>query len=542
MPAKRSAMRKIKEVLRLKFEARLSHERIAAASGLSKGAVSKYVQRAISKELSWPLPGDLDENALERLLFPQIVQREHFVHADYAYVHQELKRKGVTLQLLWEEYHGAHGERAYRYSQFCWHYQRFCDGLARSMRQTHRAGEKLFIDYSGDTVRVINAVTGEIRQAQIFIASMGASKYTYAEATWTQQLPDWIASHIRMLEYLGCVPEILTPDNLKSAIKEACRYEPEANSTYEDMARHYGCAIIPARPYKPKDKAIAETHVLVVQRWILARLRNRQFFSLPELNAAIAQLLAELNRRAFKKLPGSRASTFEAIDRPAMKSLPAQRYEYAEWLRAKVYIDYHLEADGHYYSVPHQLVGQYVHVRMTASAIECLFKGARVAGHVRSYQRGKHTTLPEHMPESHRRHMQWTPQRLLNWGQNIGAGTHAVVLWQLENRPHPEQGYRACLGLLNLARSYGEERLEGACRRALTIGSPTRKRILAILEAKLDQHPDLFPGADTAAPTASRSHGNVRGADYFRSTTQTVSPSITEGDDDPCLSNLPLMH
>jgi len=257
MPAKRSAMRKIKEVLRLKFEVRLSHERIAAASGLSKGAVSKYVQRAIHKSLSWPLPEDLDDNALERLLFPQVVQREHFVHADYAYVHQELKRKGVTLQLLWEEYHGAQGERAYQYSQFCWHYQRFRDSLARSMRQTHRAGEKLFIDYSGDTVPVINAVTGEILAAQIFIASMGASKYTYAEATWTQTLPDWIASHIRMLEYLACVPEILTSDNLKSAIKEACRYEPEANSTYEDMARHYGCAIIPARPYKPKDKAQA---------------------------------------------------------------------------------------------------------------------------------------------------------------------------------------------------------------------------------------------------------------------------------------------
>jgi transposase len=521
MPAKRSAMRKIKEVLRLKFEVRLSHERIAAASGLSKGAVSKYVQRAIQRNLSWPLPEGLDDAALERLLFPQVLQREHFVHADYAYVHQELKRKGVTLQLLWEEYHGAQGEQAYQYSQFCWHYQRFRDTLARSMHQTHRAGEKLFIDYSGDTVPVINAVSGEILAAQIFIASMGASKYTYAEASWTQTLPDWIASHIRMLEYLGCVPEVLTPDNLKSAINEACRYEPEANSTYEDMARHYGCAIIPARPYKPKDKAIAETHVLVVQRWILARLRNRQFFCLAELNAAIAQLLIELNHRPFKKLPGSRASAFEAIDRPAMKPLPGQRYEYAEWLKAKVYIDYHVEADGHYYSVPHQLVGQYVHVRMTASGIECLFKGRRVGAHVRSYQRGKHTTLPEHMPESHRRHMQWTPGRLLNWGRNIGAGTHAVVQWQLENRPHPEQGYRACLGLLNLARSYGEERLEAACRRALSIGSPTRKRILAILEARLDQHPDLFPGPDTASPTASRSHGNVRGADYFRSTTQT---------------------
>lgn len=255
MPAKRSAMRKIKEVLRLKFEARLSHERIAAATGVSKGAVSNYVQRAMQKSLGWPLPENLDEAALERLLFPQVLQQEQYTHADYAYVHQELKRKGVTLQLLWEEYHAAHGERAYQYSQFCWHYQRFRDSLARSMRQTHRAGEKLFIDYSGVTVPVINVVTGEIVPAEIFIASMGASKYTYAEATGTQSLPDWIASHIRMFEYLGCVPDILTPDNLKSAIKKACRYEPESTSTYEDMARHYGCAIIPARPYKSRDKA-----------------------------------------------------------------------------------------------------------------------------------------------------------------------------------------------------------------------------------------------------------------------------------------------
>jgi len=280
----------------------------------------------------------------------------------------------------------------------------------------------------------------------------------------------------------------------------------------------------------------------VVQRWILARLRNRQFFSLPELNAAIAELLVKLNYRPFKKLPGCRTEAFESIDRPAMKPLPERRYEYAEWLKAKVGIDYHVEADHHYYSVPHQLVGEHVRVRMTASAIECLFKGRRVAAHVRSYQRGKHTTLPEHMPESHRRHMQWTPGRLLNWGEKIGPGTRAVVQWQFDNRPHPEQGYRTCLGLLNLAKTYGEPRLEAACRRALTIGSPTRKRIEAILEAKLDQHPDLFPGADTAAPTASRAHENVRGAQYFRATTQTATPSTTEGDDDTCSSNRPSMH
>jgi transposase len=284
--------------------------------------------------------------------------------------------------------------------------------------------------------------------------------------------------------------------------------------------------------------------VLVVQRWILARLRNRQFFSLRELNLAIAELLVDLNGRPFKKLPGSRAAAFASIDRPAMQPLPATRYEYAEWVKAKVGIDYHAEADRHYYSVPHSLVGEHVWVRLTDSTVECFFKGGRVTAHVRSYLKGQHTTLAEHMPSAHRKHMKWTPGRLLNWGQNIGVGTRAVVQWQLENRPHPEQGYRACLGLLNLSKTYGEERLEAACRRALAIGAPSRRRIIAILKARLDQHPDLFPAADTAAATASRPHGNVRGADYFR-TPLTTTPDTTatdEGDDDACLSNPRSIH
>lgn len=531
-------MRKIKEVLRLKFEAKLSHERIAAATGLSKGAVTNYVQRAVQKGLGWPLPEELDEAALEALLFKQAAAREGYAIPDFAQIHQELKRRGVTLQLLWEEYQAAEGERAYRYSQYCEHYRRFTQSLVRSMRQVHRAGEKLFIDYSGDTVAVIESATGEIRTAQIFVAVMGASKYTYAEATWTQSLPDWIGSHIRTFEYLASVPSLLVPDNLKSAIKRACRYEPEENSTYADLARHYGTAILPARPARPRDKAAVESHVLVVQRWILARLRHRRFFSLPELNAAIAELLVSLNHRPFKKLPGSRASAFESIDRPAMKPLPASRYEYAEWLKARAGVDYHVEVDHHYYSVPHALVRQEIIVRLTATTLECFFKGRRIAAHVRSYRRGAHTTIPEHMPESHRRHLEWTPGRLLTWGQKIGPGTRAVVQWQLEHRPHPEQGYRACLGLLNVAKTYGEARLEAACRRALAIGSPTRKRVLAILEANLDQHPELFPAASAAPATATRAHINVRGADYFRSTLTTE----TQGDEDPCSSNPRSIH
>ncbi len=543
MPAKRSAMRKIKEVLRLKFEAKLSHEKIAAATGMSKGAVTNTVHRALEKGLAWPLPAQLDEAGLEALMYRKMASPERYTAPDCAVIHQELKRKGVTLQLLWEEYQKTYGKNAYRYSQFCRYYHDYRGRLARSMRQVHRAGEKVFIDYSGDTVAVIDPNSGEILTAEIFVATLGASKYAYAEATWTQTLPDWIGSNIRMLEFFGAVPALWVPDNLKAAIRLACRYEPEATSTYHDCASHYGAAILPARPYQAKDKAPVEMSVLVVQRWILARLRNRQFFSLRELNVAIADLLTDLNRRPFKKLPGSRLTAFESIDKPAMKPLPPTRYEYAEWCKAKVGIDYHLEVDRHYYSVPHALVGEYVMARRTDTTVECFFKGRRVAAHVRSYLKGRHTTLPEHMPSAHRKHMKWTPARLLNWGQNIGAGTRAVVQWQLENRPHPEQGYRACLGLLNLAKDYGEDRLEAACRRALTIGAPHRKSIIAILKAKLDQHPDLFPAADTAAATASRTHGNVRGADYFRdSTTSNKTTTTDQGDDDSCLSNPRSIH
>ncbi len=528
-------MRKIIEVLRLKFEAGSSHERIVAATRVSKGAVSEYLRRAREAGITWPLPPHLDEAQLETLLYPPAAAHaERYAAPDFAQVHQELKRKGVTLTLLWEEYAAAHAGHAYRYSQFCWLYHRFAASLKRSMRQVHRAGDKLFIDYSGQTVPLIDPATGEIRHAEIFVAVLGASSYTYAEASLSQQLPDWIASHVRCFEFMQAVPALLVPDQLKSAIKLACRYEPETTSTYEDLARHYGTAILAARPRHPRDKAAVEASVQLVQRWILARLRKRQFFSLAELNAAIRALLVELNNRPFQKLAGCRSSAFEAIERPAMRPLPTARYQFATWTKALVGIDYHVQADEHYYSVPHSLVRQKLELRVTSTTVECFFKGKRVASHLRSAIRGRHTTLPAHMPESHRRHMEWTPGRLLNWALSIGTATRDVVKWQLENRPHPEQGYRACLGLLNLVKRYGEARLEAACRRALAIGSPQRRSIKSILEANLDQHPDLFP-ADNAVSSRLPVHANVRGADCFRST-----PS--SGDLEPCSSKPPSIH
>lgn len=505
-------MRKIKELLRLKA-AGLSCRQSAAATGLSLGVVSKYLKAAQAAGLSWPLPDELDDTTLAgRLLGPPAVSPSRWALPDFPAIHQELKRKGVTLTLLWEEYCAQLSSGGYRYSQFCQLYRDWAATLKRSMRQTHRAGEKLFLDYAGQTIPITNPLSGEVRQAQIFVAVFGASSYTYAEATLSQSLYDWIGSNGRSLAFFGGCPEILVPDNLKSGVNRACRYEPELNRSYQEFARHYGCAVIPARPYKPRDKAKVEVGVQVVERWILARLRRQSFFSLPELNRAISALLADLNHRPFKKLPGCRRSAFEALDQPTLRPLPEEAYEYAEWKVARVNIDYHIEVDHHYYSVPHSLVKQRLDVRLTLDIIEVFHAGRRVASHVRSRQSGRHSTQSEHMPASHRAHLEWTPGRLLNWGADIGPSTRDMVRHLLESKPHPEQGYRACLGLLGLAKRYGNERLEAACCRALASGSPTRKSVLSILKSGLDRQAELIIlPTDAGIPI----HDNVRGPGYY---------------------------
>ena len=414
--------------------------------------------------------------------------------------------------LLWEEYQASCTGSAYQYAQFCVHYRQYRSRLKLSMRQTHKVGEKLFVDYSGDGVAIVDPQTGEIRLAQIFVAVLGASGYTFAEATLSQKLPDWIGSHVRAFDFFACVPEIVVPDNLKSAVTKPCRYEPELNASYADMARHYGVAIIPARPYKPRDKAMVELGVLLVQRWITARLRRHTFFSLHELNRLIGELLQGLNNRPFQKnKTETRRSQFDSLDRPAMRALPAQPYEYAEWLKVRVNIDYHIEVDRHYYSVPFQLAKTQLDVRLSGSVVEALHKGQRVASHARSHQAGRHTTTTEHMPRSHQKHLEWTPQRLLNWGERIGPATGSIIRRLMEDKPHPEMGYRSCLGVFSLARRYGEDRLEAACARALTIGSPKRKTVQSILAAGLDRHAELFPTEATPLPA----HGNVRGPGYY---------------------------
>lgn len=505
-------MHKIREVLRLHHEAGLSYAQIHGALNVSKGSISTYISLSKAQGLGWPLPEGLSDEELERRLFAKEQQPAgDRAEPDYATIHQELKRKGVTLQLLWSEYAAVHGERAYRYSRFCDLYRAWAGRQKRSMRQLHIAGEKLFIDYCGPTVEVIERDGGEVREAQVFVAVWGASNYTYAEATWSQSLPDWIASHQRALRFFGGVPALLVPDNLKSGINKACRYEPAPTVTYQEMARHYATAILPARPYKPKDKSKAEVGVQIVERWILARLRHHTFFSLFELNQAIEGLLEDLNSRPFQKLPGSRREAFEKLDKPALKPLPREAYEYAEWKQAKPGIDYHIEVAKHYYSVPHALVGKRLDVRFSASLVEVFSKGKPVARHVRA-AKGGHTTIPEHMPKSHREHRQWSPGRFMNWGQEIGPATLEVVKRQLHDRPHPEHGYRACLGLLNLAKRYTRPRLEAACERALQLGSPSYRSIRSMLEKGLDQ---LKESQNEAAQDELPLHDNVRGSGYY---------------------------
>jgi transposase len=378
------------------------------------------------------------------------------------------------------------------------------------MRQRHFAGEKLFIDNAGRTEPIYGRNGEEAFRAQIFVCAMGASGCAYAEATRSQALPDWLASHVRALEYYGAAPTIFVPDNPRVGVTRADRYEPELQRSYEELAAHYHAVVIPARPYRPKDKSRAELSVLLVYRWILARLRHQRFFSLDELNAAIRPLLAELNAHPFQRLPGSRRSVFESLDRPAMHPLPLTPYVYAEWKELTVAFDYHVDVDGHYYSVPHALVGHSVWARFTAATVEVFFRSERIAGHVRCYQRGRHTTLPEHMPKSHRAHAEWSPKRLIQWGESIGPHTGAIVEHLLRSKPHPEQGYRACLGLLALAREFGEQRLEAASLLAVRLGSPTRKSVKSILESGRDMR------TSTEALTSELpAHGNVRGPGYY---------------------------
>jgi transposase len=513
-------MRKIREVLRLRHECQRSHRQIAASCDISTGSVGDYLKRAQLAGLEWSDVRELSEEQLEARLFQHVGRNEPPLRAavDYAWLQRELPRTGVTLQLLWSEYEQAalaRSEHPYRYSQFCELYALWRGKRRLSMRQVHRAGEKLFVDYSGKRPHIVDAATGETREVELFVAVLGASNYTFAEATLTQRLPDFIASNIRALEYFEAVPAILVPDQLRSAIRGPDRYDPDINRTFLSFAQHYELTVIPARPGKPKDKPKVEAGVLIAQRWILARLRNGTFFSLIALNAAITELLEELNTRRFQKLEGTRRSAFESIDRPAMHSLPAQRYQYCDWTKARVGIDYHVEFDHRLYSVPYPLVAARVEVCASVSMIDIWHRGVRVALHRRSYgPKGTAVTLPAHRPAAHRDYGDWPPERMVAWGASYGPHVEEVVVRTLARYPHPEMGYRPVLGIVRCAEKYGAARTNAACERALRVcggSAPHRKHIEAILQQRLDGV--LEQPAETRPRVGL--HENVRGGAYF---------------------------
>jgi len=494
-------MRKIIEVLRLHHEGGRSHREIARVVSTSPTTVGEILRRAKQCGLTYPLPAGMSEMALEAQLYPPAAPSSLTrPEPDWPTVHRELRRKGVTLDLLWQEHKTEHPD-GYRYSSFCAHYRQWVGRLSVSMRQTHAPGEKLIVD----------PMTGEIRQAAIFVAVLGASNYTYCEATWSQSLPDWIGSHVRALEHLNGVPALLVPDNLKSGVTKACFYDPELNPTYRDLATHYGTAVLPARPYRPKDKAKVEGGVLLVERWVLARLRHQRFFSLCDLNRNIAELMTVLNTRPFKKLPGCRQSAFAELDRPALRPLPATRYEFAEWKVLKVGIDYHVELVEHYYSVPYRFAREKIDSRLTATTVELFHRGTRIASHVRNDVPGRHTTVDAHMTPAHQAVQGWNAPRLLEWAGRIGPHAKAVVESIMHQRRHPQQGYRACLGVLRFGKTFGEDRLEAACERAITIGAMSYSSLKSILKNGLDKK-RMSPPAQTCLPLE---HANVRGPDYY---------------------------
>lgn len=517
MPAKRLSMRKIREILRLHNERRLSNRAIARSIAASPATVSDCLLRAKVAGLVWPLAPELDDTELENLLYPlDGAGRAPRAAPDFETIHKELRRKGVTVQLLWQEYKLEHPDDGYQYSQFCERYRRWRGDLDVVMRQQHRAGEKMFSDFSGDGIGIIDRETGEVRQAELFVAVLGASCYTYAEAFETQQLQDWVAGHIHAYEYFGGVPEITVPDQPRTAVSKPSRYEPGINPTFLEMAQHYRTAIIPARPAKPRDKAKVENAVLIAQRWIIAPLRNHRFFSLAQVNEAIAERLELLNDRKFQKLDATRAALFESLDKPALQALPSRRYEYADWVSPRVNIDYHVEIGRHYYSVPYQLVHKKVEARCTATTIEIFYKRKRVASHRRGHHAGGATTAREHMPKAHQRYVEWTPSRILTWAGQTGPATRSLAEKILQSRKHPEQGYRSCLGLLRLSKTHGADRLEAACARALAVGARSYQSVKSILKTGLDRQPLPTQENQSAEPrTEVAEHENIRGAGYY---------------------------
>jgi transposase len=512
MATERLAMHQAREILRQKLTLKRSHREVVAALGVSIGTVSNVAGRAAALGLDWTAIEALDDETLEERLFgPRITARAPRALPDPASLHVELRRPGVTLQLLHLEYLERHPD-GYRYTKFCDVYREWLERRAPTMRQVHVAGDKMFVDYAGKKPHYVDRATGEVVEVELFVAVLGASSYTYAEATRTQTIADFTASNARAFAFFGGVTNAIVPDQLKSAVTVASRYEPGIQRTFAELGRHYGTTILPARPGSPRDKAKVEVAVLVAERWILARMRNEEFGSLGALNARIAELCADLNRRLMRHYKASRIELFERIDKPALRPLPEEPFEHAEWIKTRLNIDYHAKVGVHFYSAPFTLVHEDLWARVTATTVELFHSRGRVASHLRSDVPGLPTTDPRHMPASHQKHAQWTPTRILGWASTVGPMTVKLSEAILAERRHPEHGYRSCLGLFRLAKRFGNERIEAACGRALAVGARSYRHVESILRHGLDRAPalDIAP-----RDTPSITHENVRGSGYY---------------------------
>jgi len=512
MSQERLSMRKVSEILRLKNECHLSNRAIARSCRISHSTVGECLRRWAAASLGWPLPSGLSEADLERLLYPEEAEASGGMQKplpDWKEVHEELKKRHVTLRLLWTEYREAHPD-GYGYSRYCELYDRWEEKLDPPMRQKHKAGEKFYVDYAGDTVPITEPETGEVSQAEIFVGVMGASNYTYAEAQSSQALPNWIGGHVRAFAYLGGLPQILVPDNLAQGVKKACRYEPDLNPTYQEMAEYYGLAVIPARVRRPRDKSKVEVGVQVVERWILARLRNRSFFSLAELNRAIAKLLQELNERPMEHLEKTRHELFAEVDQPALRPLPERPYKYASFKTCRVNIDYHVEFEKHFYSVPYTLIHEEVRVRATEHMLEIFHKSRPepVALHPRSSLPSRYSTQLAHMPPKHQKAAEWDGERLLRWAAEIGPQTAQLVQAIIANRRHPEQAFRSCLGILRLSSQASPAQMETASQIALQAHLLNYSAFKDILEH--------LPASKKDTPSPLPAHENIRGQSYYQ--------------------------
>jgi transposase len=506
-------MREVREVMRLHREGAVAMREIARMTGVARSTVRDMILRFERSGLAWPVPSEISDTELEmRLYGPAGVKpgRRKLPEPDWSVVAREMKRKHVTLQVLWEEYIAEHTD-GYRYSRYCDLFRGWEGRLPLTMRQNHGGGEKLFIDYAGDKVPVIDRETGEVREAHIFVAVMGGSSLSFALATWTEQMGDWIEGHNAAFAFFGGVPQLLVPDNAKVAVIKACLFDPMVNRSYTDMARHYGTAVLPTRPRKPRDKAKVEACVGIVERWLLGRLRNRIFHSLAELNAAITDCMAQLNDvRVVRQFGKTRRQMFEEIDVPSLKPLPADPWVHAQWKRCRVGLDYHIAIERHHYSVPCRYARREVEARFTVRTVEIFLGSERIAVHMRGSSNGRHTTIPEHMPSSHRRYGEWTPAKIREEAVRIGPMLSMLVEKIIEGRPHPEQGYRSCLGIIALEKRFGAERLEAAALRALEIQARNYPSVKSILEKGLDKVP--VPKSPDRAPI---DHTNIRGSQYY---------------------------